>query len=142
MIQQVTQQQTGTNGSGSSMGLPGLGKDDFLKLLSIQLRHQDPMNPVEDKEFIAQMAQFSSLEQVTNMADALERMSFAGQMSQSVGLIGKNVTWLRADESIGEGVVTSVSLGDDGTIELHVGDPEEIVAPADVRSVSEPEPEA
>ncbi|WP_026893848.1 flagellar hook assembly protein FlgD [Clostridiisalibacter paucivorans] len=44
-----------------------LDKDTFLNLLVTQLRNQDPMNPVEDKEFIAQMAQFSSLEQMQNM---------------------------------------------------------------------------
>src|SRR3712207_7846381 len=49
-----------------------MGKDDFLKLLVGQLRHQDPMNPMEDKDFMGQMAQFSQLEQMTNVASTLQ----------------------------------------------------------------------
>ncbi|MBX7057465.1 MAG: endoflagellar hook capping protein [Leptospirales bacterium] len=52
-----------------------LGKDDFLKLLITQLSHQDPTQPVQDQQFIAQMAQFSSLEQMQNMSSALNRMA-------------------------------------------------------------------
>jgi flagellar basal-body rod modification protein FlgD len=114
--------------------LAGLGKDDFLQLLAVQLRHQDPMSPMEDKDFMGQMAQFTSVEQLTNMAGALERMSYAGQLSQSVGLIGKTVTWIRDDGTIGEGVVSSVSIGDNAELEVHVDD--EVIAPNDVKSVA------
>ncbi|MEE8574560.1 MAG: flagellar hook capping FlgD N-terminal domain-containing protein [Thermodesulfobacteriota bacterium] len=71
-----------------------LGKEDFLKLLAVQLEHQDPLNPMENTEFIAQMAQFSTLEGITNMERSLLGMStqMINMNNTSVtGLIGKHV---------------------------------------------------
>lgn len=51
-----------------------LGKDSFLKLLTTQLANQDPLNPMEDKEFIAQLAQFNSLEQMQNLNKNIETL--------------------------------------------------------------------
>lgn len=79
-----------------------LGKDDFLKLLITQLRYQDPMEPMEDKDFIAQMAQFTSLEQMKNLNTSM-------QMSQASGLIGKVVSWAQGGQ-LYYGMVNSVQI--------------------------------
>ena len=87
----------------SKANTQSLGKDDFLKLLVTQLQSQDPLNPMDDKEFIAQMAQFTSLEQMQNMNTSM-------QMTQATSYIGKQVTWDN-DQGIQQtGVVTAVRM--------------------------------
>ncbi|SDW27587.1 flagellar hook capping FlgD N-terminal domain-containing protein [Paenibacillus sp. CF384] len=68
-----------------------LGKDDFLRILVTQLQNQDPMQPLQDKDFIAQMAQFSSVEQLVNMSDQLTMLRQNLGMASS--MIGKEVQW-------------------------------------------------
>lgn len=82
---------------------PGqLGKDDFLKILVAQLSNQDPMQPMQDTEFIGQMAQFSSLEQMTNMNKSMNKF-FDSQLQSSMTdyahLIGKSVQWHENNEA-------------------------------------------
>jgi flagellar basal-body rod modification protein FlgD len=109
-----------------------LGKDDFLKLLVAQLQNQDPMNPMDQKDSMAQMAQFSTLEQITNMNTTIQQQNYANDVSQSVGLLGKTVTWTNADGSIGSGVAQKVSM--DGTaISIMVGGQE--ISPSSIMSV-------
>ena len=72
-----------------------LGKNDFLNLLVTQLQHQDPLNPAESTEFTAQLAQFSSLEQLSNINDNLKNMELfqtSVTNSQAVSYIGKEIT--------------------------------------------------
>jgi flagellar basal-body rod modification protein FlgD len=85
-----------------------LGQDEFLKILITQLSYQDPTAPMEDKEFIAQMAQFSSLEQMTNMGSEFAKLSGTLNMNSAIGLIGKNVTIASGENSI-NGMVEEVA---------------------------------
>ena len=87
-----------------------LGKDDFLKLLITQLQNQDPTSPMENTEFIAQMAQFSSLEQMTNMSTEFTKLANMLNSGEAVSLLGKNVE-IAAGESSISGVVEAVTRG-------------------------------
>jgi flagellar basal-body rod modification protein FlgD len=97
-----------------------LGKDQFLKLFVAQLQHQDPMNPMQDQDFMGQMASFSTLEQVTNMAKANEAMASSLSISQSVGLIGRTVTWTDAAGATQTGRVEKVNHTEGGKTVLTV----------------------
>ncbi len=89
-----------------------LGKDAFLKLLVAQLQHQDPMNPMNDSEFMGQMASFSTLEQVTNLASANEKIAGSLTSSNAIGLIGRTVTYVDGTDQIHTGTVEKVTTTD------------------------------
>jgi flagellar basal-body rod modification protein FlgD len=76
---------TSNQGTGSERTVKSdLGKDDFLRLLVTQLQNQDPLKPMEDKEFISQMAQFSSLEQMQNLTKTMMFQSAATLIGQDI----------------------------------------------------------
>jgi len=90
----VTSNTTSLTGVAGSNSGEVLGKAEFLKLLVAQLTHQDPLNPMEGTEFTAQLAQFSSLEQLIRINDNLSSLSNlkdALTQSQSVDMIGKQI---------------------------------------------------
>jgi flagellar basal-body rod modification protein FlgD len=98
---QIAASSSAANGSSSSSSITGsinMNKDDFLQLLMAQLQNQDPLSPEDPKDFVSQLAQFSSLEQQINSNSNLENLSKAIQslqqsqsMAQGVSLLGKTV---------------------------------------------------
>ena len=96
-----------------------LGKDDFLKLLMAQLTNQDPTSPMENTEFIAQMAQFTSLEQMTNMSQNFDKMAAMLNSNEAQSMLGRTVQIdLGADQST-TGVVEAATRGNNPQIQVN-----------------------
>ncbi|MGE5381118.1 MAG: flagellar hook capping FlgD N-terminal domain-containing protein [Methylocystaceae bacterium] len=133
----ATSQTTTTTKSAST----SLGKDDFLKLLITELQYQNPLEPLEDKDFIGQMANFSSLEQMQNLNKSFESLASSNQdqtnslsliltqlisgnqLQQAAALIGKEVEYSVTDDAGGvtkaTGNVESVTR-ENNTVYLNV----------------------
>jgi len=99
----------------------GMGKDDFLKLLIAQLENQNPLKPQEATEFTAQLAQFSSLEKLININDALKEIELIQSSinnAQAVSFIGKNVLSLGNEITITNGTTPDIQyeLAQDASI--------------------------
>ncbi len=101
------------NGSGSLQSLKSasLGKDDFFQMLIAQLQNQDPLNPLDGTDFTAQLAQFSSLEQLFSINEHLELMGLyqsSLNSAQALNLIGKEIT-ASGDSVIADGSSTDIT---------------------------------
>jgi flagellar basal-body rod modification protein FlgD len=101
---QATQQPAGAQGSDT------LGKDEFLKILTAQLANQDPTQPMDSNAFVAQLAQFSALEQAQNTNDTLTQMlalqqssGQAGNSSMAVASVGKEATYNASQMTLSTG---------------------------------------
>lgn len=132
-------------GAASNTPSSSLDKDAFLKLLVSQVKNQDPMQPQGSTEYVAQLAQFSSLEQMQNLNDNIvglallqQNNALMSQLTQSSALIGQMVEW--TDPETGDvhtGEVTSVKL-EDGLALLEIegedvplGNVTQVLGPAD-----------
>ncbi len=100
-----------------------LGQAEFLKLLVTELQHQDPLNPTNDREFIAQMANFSSLEQMTKVNTNLGKILEASSVGEAYSLLGKHVTYMDNDSmKAGSGKVDGVSFdAENKEVKINIG---------------------
>ena len=94
-----------------------LGKDDFLKLLIVQMQNQDPTDPMDNTEFIAQMAEFSTLEQMTNMNSNFDKLSSVLTSNSALGTIGKTVQ-IDLGEATTQGVVQGITYGNNPQVRV------------------------
>ena len=97
-----------------------LDKDDFLKLFVAQMQKQDPSQPMDNAAMMGQMASFSSLEQMSNLAKITESAAAGAAQSNAVGLLGRTVTYVDAAKVAHTGTVEKVSTAG-GTTVLTVG---------------------
>jgi flagellar basal-body rod modification protein FlgD len=110
-----------------------LGQDAFLQLLITQLKYQDPLSPIEDTEFIAQLAQFSALAELQKLNEHLTKSATEQSLAYAAALIGKEVEGVTVSGASVRGVVDKVSLVD-GEISLHIGS--EILRLASVSTIA------
>ena len=122
--------------------IPGgaLNQNSFLTLLATQLQHQDPLQPQDNTQFVAQLAQFSSLQQMTNIATqesqvaaGVSQLASTSQLNSAFTMLGDNVNVLAANGSTVTGTVSSVQA-QNGQVMITVNGSEYPVA--SVQSVS------
>ena len=89
-----------------------LGQDDFLKLLAVQFQSQDPMKPMEDTAFIAQMAQFTALDQSKSLLSEMTQLRSNQDIVTANSYIGRHVTFDGGDDQTVSGEVTGIELTD------------------------------
>ena len=87
-----------------------LEEADFMKLLITQLKTQDPTKPIEDKEFITQMAQFTSLKQMNQVSEAMKTLAKEYAFTKSLGLVNKVVVWNDDNGNTFSGLVQSIRV--------------------------------
>jgi flagellar basal-body rod modification protein FlgD len=88
----------------------GIGQDDFLRILLAQLRFQDPLKPVDNQQFVAQLAQFSALEINRQQSEKVDQLLSIQAADQAVNLIGKSVELGTGVAGSTVGTVTAVSF--------------------------------
>jgi flagellar basal-body rod modification protein FlgD len=109
----------GTDGTTTVAKKTMLGQDDFLKLLAVQFQQQDPMKPMEDTAFIAQMAQFTALDQTKSMLTQMTQLGSSQGLATANSYLGRQVTLTDANDQTITGLVGAVQVTN-GTPQLIV----------------------
>ena len=105
--------------SAAALQNAGLSQQDFLKVLTTQLQFQDPLKPMDNDQFLAQMAQFSTLGLMQEQNDATNSLLTIQAASQTVGLLGKSVQ-VNSSTGVATGSVSSITFQADGTPQLSI----------------------
>ncbi|HEX5198361.1 MAG TPA: flagellar hook capping FlgD N-terminal domain-containing protein [Actinoplanes sp.] len=116
---------SGTSGAGAASSSKSIAdkskelgdKDTFLKLLVAQLKYQDPSNPADSTQFLAQTAQFTQVEKLGNIADLLKSQRLVG----ASGLVGHSVTYMDENGARQTGVISAAKLNGDSEPTLRIG---------------------
>lgn len=106
----------GLFGTGTTATQNTQDKDMFLQLLVTQMRYQDPLNPTDSGEFLAQSAQFTALEKMQAVADQTALLLASQMAFGASGLVGRHVTYSDADGEIQTGTVSGVTFGASGPV--------------------------
>jgi flagellar basal-body rod modification protein FlgD len=117
----MTVESIGADLTSSSAALQnaGLSQQDFLKVLTTQLQFQDPLKPMDNDQFLAQMAQFATLGLMQQQTDSTNSLLTIQTASQTVGLLGKSVQ-VTTSSGAKTGSVTTITFQADGTPQLAV----------------------
>jgi len=112
---------TGTDTGATTTTSKSADKDMFLQLLVAQMKYQDPMNPTDSSQFLAQSAQFTALEKMQAVADQTQQLVASQMAFGASGLVGRTIRWTNSEGATQSGSVTGVTFGTDGPM-LDVGD--------------------
>jgi len=115
----TTNSTTPTTGSGN--GLSGMDSNAFMMLLMAQLKHQNPLEPMDEKEMMNQVTSLNSLQELQAIKESMDKMRLSSEILYASSLIGKTVKAKLADGTLKEGVVASINQSN-GEVHIVVGE--------------------
>jgi flagellar basal-body rod modification protein FlgD len=116
-----TSSTDGSSGTKSTSGTADLGQDAFLQLLITQLQYQDPLSPMDNTAFVAQLAQFTTLSEIQKLNTTANELLTSQGLASAACLIGTNVSGLDEDGGAVSGIAEA-ALMKDSKIYVRIGD--------------------